>query len=58
MDAFNVPADREKMLVVLCRKGFETSLLELPWSSRLAMSMPALNPQSSSVVPLRNSVLR
>ena len=40
--SFHVSADRQKMLIVLDRKGLETSLVQMPQSRRLSMSMPAL----------------
>ncbi len=39
-------ADRQQVIVVLDGKGFETSMISVPKTGRLAMSMPALSPRS------------
>ena len=41
--SFHVPADRQKVIVILDWKGFETPLIEVPQAGRLAVSMPALS---------------
>ena len=40
--SFDVPADGEKMLVILNGKRFESPLIKVPQTGRMTMSVPAL----------------
>ena len=40
--AFNIPADRQKMFIILDGKGFKSALIKMTGSGISAMSVPAL----------------